>query len=127
MTREDKNFQNRYGLLFSLGFVPWQVRAPSVRQTIDRVDRQKFVGFVSKLDELNNHSSFQGNAPHPGRNFYTCTDLNDMVSTSDLLNKEQASVALVERLHETGVYDERDGAKYGVDAAFTEPYPWAKT
>ena len=50
VTREDKNHQNRYGLLLSLGFIPAQVIHPTVRHRIERVDRQKFVGFVSKLD-----------------------------------------------------------------------------
>jgi len=52
VTREDKNFQNRYGLLLSLGFVPEDVRHPSNRTRLERVDRQKFVGFVSKMSEL---------------------------------------------------------------------------
>ena len=43
------------------------------------------------------------------------------------MNKSQASVAVIEKLHETGNYDERSSARYGVDCHFTEAYPWPKT
>jgi hypothetical protein len=75
VTREDKNHQNRYGLLFSLGFVPNSVRHPTCRQRIDRVDRQKFVGFVSRLSELKNNTFLSGNAYQAGRVFYSNADL----------------------------------------------------
>jgi hypothetical protein len=75
VTREDKNYQNRYGLLFSLGFVPSHVKDVTCRQKIENVSRQKFVGFVSRLDELKNTSWFQGNAYQAGRLFYTNADL----------------------------------------------------
>jgi hypothetical protein len=54
---------------------------------------------------LANSSLFQGNAYHAGRLFYTNADLQDLAKSSELLNKEQASVAVLERLHETGIYD----------------------
>lgn len=50
-----------------------------------------------------------------------------MGKRSELLNRQQASVAVIERLVETGNYDERSSTRRGVDASFTEPYPWAKT
>jgi hypothetical protein len=57
------------------------------------------------LAELKNTSWFRGNAYHHGRHFYTCADLEDFAKSSELLNKDQAAVAVVERLAETGVYD----------------------
>ena len=53
--------------------------------------------------------------------------MEDLGKSSELLNQDQASVALIERLNETGICDERLSERYGVDCAFTEPYPWAKT
>jgi cytochrome oxidase assembly protein ShyY1 len=87
VTREDKNHQKRYGLLFSLGFVPYIVKHPTCRQRIEKVDRQKFVGFVSKMTDLKNDSFFQGNAYQAGRLLYTCADLEDMAKSSELLNR----------------------------------------
>lgn len=55
------------GFLFNLGFVPQSVRHPTCRLRIQRVDRQNFVGFVSKLSELSNDRYFNGNAYQPGR------------------------------------------------------------
>lgn len=54
VTREDKQHQNRQGLLFNLGWLPEVVRHPTCRSRIERVDRQRFVGFVSKMSELRN-------------------------------------------------------------------------
>lgn len=127
VTREDKNFQNRMGFLFNLGFVPESVRHPTCRSRIERVDRQKFLGFVSKMSELSNDQYFNGNAYQAGRELFNNADLEDMGKRSELLNRQQASVAVIERLAETGVYDERSSQRRGVDASFTEPYPWAKT
>jgi hypothetical protein len=67
VTKEDSNFKNRYGILFSKGFMPKQFKSPTNRPRIERVDRQKFVGFVSRLDELKNKSWFEGNAYQAGR------------------------------------------------------------
>lgn len=105
VTREDKNHKNRHGLLFSLGFVPSQVRDPTCRHRIERVDRQRFVGFVSKLSELSNKTLFNGNAYQSGRLQFYRSDLEDMGKSSQFINKEQASVAVIERLAETGIYD----------------------
>ena len=113
--------------MLSLGFVPHDLRHPSCRERIERVDRQKFIGFVSKLDELSNKTLFTGNAYHKGRTYYKNADMEDLGKSSELLNQDQASVALIERLNETGICDERLSERYGVDCAFTEPYPWAKT
>ncbi len=127
VTREDKDHLNRHGLLFNMGWIPFIVRSPTCRQKIERVDRQRFVCFVGKVDELRNDSWFQGNAYQKGRLFYTNADLQDLAKSSELVNREQASVAVLERLHETGNYDERDSVRFGVDSHFTEQYPWAKT
>jgi len=127
VTREDSEHQNRQGLLFNMGWIPFHVRSPTCRQKIERVDRQRFLCFVSKLDELRNDSWFQGNAYQPGRRFYTNADLQDIGRTSQLLNREQASVAVLEQLHETGDYNERSSVRFDVDAASTAEYPWAKT
>ena len=110
-----------------MGWIPYQVKSPTCRSRIEKVERQKFVGFVSKLSELRNKQWFNGNAYQKGRAFYNCSDLEDMGKTSELQNREQASVAVIERLVETGIYDERSSARRGTDCHFTEPYPWAKT
>lgn len=127
VTREDKNHQNRQGLLFNLGWLPEVVRHPTCRSRIERVDRQQFVGFVSKMSELRNQQCFNGNAYQKGRLFYNNADLQDMGKSSELNNREQASVAVIESLEETGNYDERSSHRRGTDASFTTPYPWAKT
>jgi cytochrome oxidase assembly protein ShyY1 len=127
VTREDKDHQNRHGLLFNMGWIPFTMRHPTCREKIERVDRQKFTCFVGRLEELKNNSWFQGNAYQKGRLFYTSADLQDLAKSSELLNKEQASVAVLEQLHETGNFDERSSVRFGVDAHFTEQYPWAKT
>lgn len=95
VTREDKNYQNRQGLLFNLGFIPSSVRNPTCRQRIERVDRQKFVGFVSQMSDLSNRSLFSGNAYQRGRLLFTCSDLQDMSRGSELGNSAQAQVAVI--------------------------------
>ena len=110
-----------------MGFIPAKVRSPTCRHKIEKVDRQKITCFVSKLSELKNDSWFQGNAYQKGRLFYTSADLEDMGKSSELLNREQASVAVLEQLHETGIYDERSSSRFGVSCQATEEYPWAKT
>jgi hypothetical protein len=127
VTREDKNYNNRQGLLLSMGWLPKKFRSPSCRHRIERVDRQRFVGFVSKLSDLSNKQYFNGNAYQKGRDFYANADIEDMVKSSDLENKAEASVAVIECLTETGVYDERSPSRRGTDAQFTVPYPWPKT
>lgn len=90
-----------------MGWVPAKVRHPTTRSKIERVDRQKFIGFVSKMSELSNKQMFNGNAYQKGREFYNCADLEDMGKGCELLNKNEASVAVIERLAETGKFDER--------------------
>jgi hypothetical protein len=75
ITREDKNYENRQGLMFNMGYIPFTMRSPSCRAKIERVDRQKFLCFVSRLDDLQNSSLFQGNAYQKGRLFYTSSDM----------------------------------------------------
>ena len=53
--------------------------------------------------------------------------MEDFVKGSELLNQKEASVALVERLHETGNLDERESRRRDVGCEFSEPYPHAKT
>ena len=110
-----------------MGWVPAKFRHPTTRSRIERVSRQKFVGFVSKMSELRNKQMFNGNAYQKGRALYNCADLEDMAKGSELLNKNEASVAIIERLAETGNFDERSSQRRGTDSSFTEPYPWAKT
>lgn len=110
-----------------MGWIPESIKHVTSRVRIEQVDRQKFTCFVSRLDELSNHSWFKGNAYQQGRRFYTSADMEDLGKSSELNNRQQASVALLERLHETGNYDERNSVRFGVDSQFTEEYPWAKT
>lgn len=127
VTREDSEHLNRQGLIFNMGWIPFGMRSPTCREKIERVDRQRFICFVGRLEELRNTSWFQGNAYQKGRLFYTSADLQDLAKSSELLNRDQASVAVLERLHETGSFDERSGVRFGVDSHFTEEFPWAKT
>lgn len=78
-----------------MGWIPSHMRSPSCRPRIERVDRQKFVGFVSKLSELSNKQYFNGNAHQKGRLYYNNADLEDMGKSSELQNQEQASVAVI--------------------------------
>ena len=50
-----------------------------------------------------------------------------MAKASRLLNREQASVAVMEQLYETGILDERSSHRYGTDGQFSETFPYAKT
>ena len=79
------------------------------------------------MDEYANSSLIQGNSPAKGRGVFNNTDRQDLVEYSELENKEQASVAILERLSPTGVYDERNAQRYGTNMTFDEPYPWCKT
>ena len=63
------------GFLFNLGFVPTSFRHPTCRNRIERVDRQKFVGFVSRMTELSNDQIFNGNAYQTGRELFNNADL----------------------------------------------------
>lgn len=79
------------------------------------------------MSHLRNKQWFNGNAYQKGRELFNNADLQDMGKRSLLLNQEEASVAVLERLAETGVYDERSSQRRGCDAQFSEPYPWART
>ena len=103
--REDENHEHREGLLMSMGFIGNREKHPTARLRIERVDRQKFTCFVGKLDEFRNDSVMNGNAYAPKRVKYSCSDLEDLGRSSELLNKEQASVAVLETLAETGDLD----------------------
>jgi len=70
------------GLLLSVGFVPESVRHPTCRSRIERVDRQSFIGFVSKLSELANNQYFNGNVYQTGRELFNNADLQDLAKTS---------------------------------------------
>lgn len=99
VTREDSNYQNRQGLILNMGWIPESIKYVTSRIRIEQVDRQKFTCFVSKLDELSNHTLFKGNAYQKGRRFYTNADVEDLGKSSELQNQQQASVAVLERLH----------------------------
>ena len=85
--REDKKYENREGLLFSMGFIPKKVAHPTNRFGIERVDRQKFTCFVGRLEEFQNDTLFTGNAYGKGRLSYHNSDLKDMARSSELINR----------------------------------------
>lgn len=91
------------------------------------MSRQTFVGFVSQLTELQNPTLFNGNAYQEARLAYSYADLDDFARSTGFINKKQASVALIERLHENGDLNERRGQRYNNDASFTDDYPYYKT
>ena len=113
--------------MFSKGFIPWRFQHIGTRERIEDVDVQTFVGFVSQLSELQDHGIFQGNAYQDGRQKYNYANIDDLARTSGFLNRKQAGVAVVERLHEIGDINERRRQHYSCDASFTEEYPYAKT
>ena len=84
-------------------------------------------GFVSQLAEYQKSLLFEGNATNEARLLYNSADCEDFAVSAGFNNRKQAGVAVVEELHETGVYNERDGARRAVDCAATENYPYAKT
>lgn len=65
---------------------------------IENVHPQTFVGFVSTMDDLGQKGLFDGNAYQDGRLRYSHADLEDMARSSQLKNRKQAEVAVVERL-----------------------------
>ena len=79
------------------------------------------------MSDLRNQQYFNGNAYQKGRLYYNNADMEDMGKSSELLNREEASVAVVERLAETGTFDERSSIRRENDSHFSVPYPWAKT
>lgn len=111
----------------SLGWIPGQLKNPTMRYRIESVDRTEYLGFVSRLPELKNTSWTKGNAYQYGRLDYYSADIKDFARSSGLLNEKQASVAVVERLHELGILDERHHQRYACNNQFTELYPYAKT
>lgn len=110
-----------------MGWLPGKLKSPSVRHKIESTDCQKFVGFVSRLEELQNNSITKGNAYQNGRQDYYNANVKDFARTSALVNEKQASVAVVERLHELGILDERYHQRYACNGQFSEDYPYAKT
>jgi hypothetical protein len=53
--------------------------------------------------------------------------MKDFVDSSGFVNKKEASVALVERLHEHGPIDERFPSRRTNDCMFSSEYPYFKT
>eukprot|EP00919_Chromeraceae_sp_WS-2016_P000366 GHVR01000961.1.p1 GENE.GHVR01000961.1~~GHVR01000961.1.p1 ORF type:complete len:149 (-),score=5.29 GHVR01000961.1:354-800(-) len=111
----------------SKGFIPDEFKSPANRARIENVNPQTFIGFVSRLSELKNNSLTKGNATNKGRLLYTCADTEDFAISSGFINKKAASVAIVEKLHETGIIDERSPSRYENDCSFTVEYPYSKT
>ena len=87
---------------------------------IEHVNRQKFIGFVNQLIQLQNPGILEGNAYQQGRLHYRYADLDDFARSSGLKNKKQASIGVIERLQEKGHYNERHGQRYDVQASMTE-------
>lgn len=111
----------------SRGFLPYKYRHIGDRERIEDVSRQTFVGFVSQLDELKEHGWLQGNAYQDGRQLYSYANLDDLSKTTNFLNRKQASVAVIEELHQLGDLNERRAQRYANDMDHKAVYPWAKT
>lgn len=127
VAKENKDRSVRSGLIFSKGFLPKQYQHIGTRLRIENVEEQTFVGFVSQLPELQSHGIFEGNAYQDGRQLYTYANIDDFVRTANFENYNEAKVAIVERLHETGDLNERRKKHNSNDADFAEDYPYAKT
>lgn len=113
-------------MLLSQGFIPFIFQHIGSRYRIENVQRQTFVGYVSRLEDLGDRG-ISGNAVQQGRQLYSQANIDDIAETSGLKNRKQASVAVVERLHETGDLNERLGKRYSNDADFALTYPYVKT
>ena len=111
----------------SFGFLPYQYKYIGNRPRIENVDRRTFLGFVSQLEDLQEHGFFDGNAYQDGRQRYSYANMEDLSKTPNFLNRKQASVAMIEQLHPIGDLNERRGKRYAHDMDYKEDYPWAKT
>lgn len=89
----------------NLGWLPVELKSPTSRYRVETPVWTKYLGFVSTLDSLKNTSWLEGNAYQKGRLGYTCSDMNDFARSSEFVNQKAASVAMIERLHETGIVD----------------------
>lgn len=127
LVREAADRSNPQGLILSKGFIPFIAKDVGQRYRIEDATYQKFTGFVSKLPEFTNTSLFSGNSTNDEKLGFTCSDTEDFVTASGFTNKKQASVAIVEQLHELGILDERRSERRAVDCAGTANYPYAKT
>lgn len=86
------------------------------------------MGFVSQLEDLAHQGGlFSGNAYQEGRLHYEYANIDDISKSSGLKNRKQNSVAVVERLFETGDLNERRGKRYSQDCDFALDYPYYKT
>lgn len=127
VARENEARDKREGLILSRGFLPYKYRHIGDRERIEDVSRQTFVGFVSQLEELQDHGFLEGNAYQDGRQQFTYANIDDISKTTNFLNRKQASVAVIEELHQLGDLNERHAKRYANDMDYTAVYPWAKT
>jgi hypothetical protein len=95
----------------------------------DAMNRLEFVGYVSEGEELDG-----GIFSKKGANVWTEQKwsiesffLPEMVEASELQNKEQARVALIELVNLDTPLDERNTRHYDVDMTGSEEFPYKKT
>ena len=79
------------------------------------------------MEDLGQKGWFDGNAYQEGRLKFSHADLEDLAKGSQLKNRKQAEVAVVERLYEVGDLDERRAKRYSNDCDFALTYPYYKT
>jgi hypothetical protein len=79
----------------SKGFIPYMSRDHGARYRIENSSYQKFIGFVSKLPELQNSSFFDGNSTGEDKIGFNCADTEDFAKASGFVNQKQAGVAVI--------------------------------
>jgi hypothetical protein len=127
LVKEDKDRSNAQGLIFSRGFLPYYFKDIGTRYRIENATQQTFVGFVSRLPELSNSSLLKGNSTDETKRQFTNADCQDFAKAAGFINAREAGVAVIERLHQVGILDERKHERRAVDACLTENYPYPKT
>lgn len=95
LVREDADRSNPQGLILSKGFLPFCARDHGARYRIENSQYQKFIGFVSKLPELQNSSITKGNSTGEDKFGFTCADTEDFATASGFTNRKQAGVAVI--------------------------------
>ncbi len=87
---------------------------------------QTFEGYVSQLSQLSGHGLLDGNSAYGvGKLAFSHANLKDFAQASGFTNKDDAALAVIERIEPGSKLDERDPMRYahGADYQFTYPYP----
>lgn len=92
-------------------------------------DRLEFIGYVSEGEELDGGIFSKKGANVANEQMWSIKSffLPEMVEASELLNKDQAKVALIELVELDSVLDERNTHHYVQDMTGSAEFPYKKT